>query len=77
MRSGARGVLLKSNLPSIALYVDMFGLCSDFCKRSRVSYTCSKKSSHNYNEQEIFIVARALMKYSLKVCMARLPALTQ
>ncbi len=68
--SGASGVLLKLKAPYTSWLADIFGLQREKRSIFNVSSTCGRNSSQSWRGQSWSTVARAAMKFSLKVAIA-------
>ncbi len=73
---GARGNLFQSYGPYGASYADFARSICDLRSRFSVFLTCGVSQSQSCRGNSLSVLARALMKCSLKVWMARLAALT-
>ena len=72
---GASGVALKSWVPLICSCADRFGLICDMCSIFKVSSAWSSRRHHKRNGKFLSTEHKPLMKWFLKVRMARLAAL--
>jgi hypothetical protein len=66
---GASGNLFQLYRLLIASLADFVGLRHEGCSMFRVFLTCGVKRSHSWRGNLLSVVARALIKCALKVCM--------